>query len=246
MIDFNICPNCNAEAAPGETACPVCGAALGKKSSAAKHNDANDQTIPRSPKKSAFAPVNGGGRINTASTGSDESGYRDNGSGYGVIRGARPSLSGGVIALLTIFTIAGFVISIIAAGIAAILFVFSNIGWHRSGQEERLLELLIVLCGYSFVTASCFAGSATGYNLGAYICMRTQMVKRELTVISVRAMLGAYFAAFMSAAVFTIVGFVLGLNYATLEAIVFLNVAAAIPFCAYVMRRVMKAEKEMP
>lgn len=245
MIDFNICPNCNAEAPPDETACPVCGAALSKKSSDAKHNDAYNQAVPRAPKKSAFAPVNGGGRLNTAAAGPDESGYGGYGE-YGGSRAAQPPLSGGVIALLTIFTIAGFVISIIAAGIAAILFVFSNIGWHRSGHEERMLELLIVLCGYSFVTASCFAGSAAGYNLGAYICIRTQMVKRELTIVSVRAMLGAYFAAFMSAAVFTIAGFILGLDYATLEAIVFLNVAAAIPFCAYVMRRVMKAEKEMP
>ena len=240
MINFNKCPNCQAEAAPDVSECPVCGAALNEKSFAASHNDTNAPAVSRPPKKSAFEPFNGIERIKPIAAGPDGSAYH----GYGGSGAGQPSLSGGVIALLTIFTIAGFMISIIAAGIAAVLFVLANIGW-RSNQEERLLELFIVLCGYSFVTASCFAGSATGYNLGAYICMRTRMIKRELTIVSVKAMLGAYFAAFMSVAVFTIIGFVLGLNYATLEFIVFLNIAAAIPFCAYAMRRVMKAEKEI-
>ncbi len=242
MIDFIKCGNCGAESAPGEIVCPVCGAASGEKKSAAGQSGAGRGGFAASerPEKSAFAPAGDDGRVKPDAFRPAERDYYRNDSGV-----AKPPLGGGVIALLTIFTLAGFIISIIAAGIAAVLFVLTNIGWHRSSQEERLLELFIVLCGYSFVTASCFAGSAAGYNLGAYICVRTQMVRRELTIISVRAMLGAYFAAFMSSAVFTIIGFVLGLNYATLEFIVFLNVAAAIPFCVYAMRRVMKAGKEM-
>jgi hypothetical protein len=241
MIDFIKCGNCGAEAAPGETGCPVCGAAFGEKKSAAGQSVAGGGfAAPKRPEKSAFAPAGDDGLVKPDAFRPAGRDYYRNDSGV-----AKPPLGGGVIALLTIFTLAGFIISIIAAGIAALLFVLGNIGWHRSGQEERLLELLIVLCGFSFVTASCFAGSATGYNLGVYICLRTRMVNRELTIVSVRAMIGAYFAAFMSAAVFTIIGSVLGLNYATLEFIVFLNVAAAIPFCVYVMRRIAKAEKEV-
>lgn len=214
MIEFNRCSDCGAEMAPEDQKCPVCGAAA--------------------PKKSAFAPPPRGG-MNDAAVEESRSGRYEH--------GAVSPLSSGSIAVMAGFTVAGLAVSLIAAGILAIIFVLSNVGMRSNYHGDRIYETMCVLFGFSFVVASSFAGAGTGYNLGAYICMRYEMVRRQLTIISIRAMLSAYLAAFLSAAVFTIISGAIGLNYRSLDALIFFNVVTGIGLCFFFMWMVIRTEK---
>jgi hypothetical protein len=145
---------------------------------------------------------------------------------------------------MAVFAVTGLAVSLIAAGILAIIFVLSNVGMRSNYHGDRIYETMCVLLGFSFVVASCFAGAGTGYNLGAYICMRYEMVRRQLTIISIRAMLGAYLAAFLSAAVFTLISGAINLNYSSIDMLIFFNVVTGIGLCFLFMWMVMRSEKD--
>jgi hypothetical protein len=243
MMEFYKCPDCGAEMAAEDEKCPVCGTAAPKNadgsdfsgSSGGVGNGAFEPRPSPQSKKSAFAPPPQGGMSDTGGPGSSDGHYE-----YGAVS----PLSSGSIATMAVFAVAGLAVSLIAAGILAIIFVLSNVGMRSNYHGDRIYETMCVLLGFSFVVASCFAGAGTGYNLGAYICMRYEMVRRQLTIISIRAMLGAYLAAFLSAAVFTLISGAINLNYSSIDMLIFFNVVTGIGLCFLFMWMVMRSEKD--
>lgn len=243
MIEFNKCPGCGAEMAAEDEKCPVCGIAAPKNAEGSDFSVASggggtvafEPPPSPQPKKSAFAPPPQGGMNGTAGEGSRIGRYE---------HGAVSPLSSGSIATMGVFTVAGLIVSLVAAGILAVIFVLANVGMRSGYHGDRIYETMCVLLGFSFVVASCFAGAGTGYNLGAYICMRYEMVRHQLTIISVRAMFSAYLAAFLSAAVFTLISRAINLNYSSLDMLIFLNVLTGIGLCFLFMWMVMRTEKD--
>jgi hypothetical protein len=243
MIEFNKCQNCGAEMAAEDEKCPVCGAGAPKNSDGSGFSGASGgggtgafEPLPMSgSKKSAFAPPPGG-RNDSAGPGIQGGHYE---------YGAGSRLSSSAVSLMVVFAIAGLIVSLVAAGILAIIFILSNVGARGAYHGERVFETMCVLIGFSFVVASCFAGIGAGYNLGAYICMRYEMVRRRLTIISIKAMLGSYLGAFLSAAVFTIIGHVIGLNYNSIDMLIFFNVLTSIGLCFYFMWAITQSEKDI-
>ena len=243
MIEFNKCQNCGADMPPEDEICPVCGTAAPKNPDGSGFSGFSTGAgtgafePPPSPqaKKSAFAPPPQSGMNGTAGEGSLIGRYE-----YGAVS----PLSSGSIATMGVFAVAGLIVSLIAAGILAVIFVLANVGMRSGYHGDRIYETMCVLLGFSFVVASCFAGAGTGYNLGAYICMRYKMVRHQLTIISVRAMFSAYLGSFLSAAVFTLISRAINLNYSSLDMLIFLNVLTGIGLCFWFMWMVMRTEKD--